>query len=72
LAIVDVRLVRLRMEFFDIGAAVYFLRKVIWTVPSFTVERYRPQLEAFTRAFEPKGRSSRTRDTGPHRGPEAD
>lgn len=29
------------MEFFDIGAIVYFLRKVIWTVPDFTVARYR-------------------------------
>ncbi|MGW1678496.1 hypothetical protein [Saccharopolyspora shandongensis] len=32
------------MEFFDIGAVVYFLRKVIWTTPSFTVEAYRAQL----------------------------
>jgi hypothetical protein len=28
---------RLRMEFFDVGAVVDFLRKVIWTVPGFTV-----------------------------------
>ena len=27
------RMERLRAEFFDIGAVIYFLRKVIWTVP---------------------------------------
>lgn len=32
--------VTLRAEFFDIGAVVWFLRKVIWTVPDFSVERY--------------------------------
>ncbi|WP_073496165.1 class I SAM-dependent methyltransferase [Actinacidiphila paucisporea] len=34
----------LRMEFHDIGAVVYFLRKVIWMVPDFTVDRYRDRL----------------------------
>lgn len=34
----------LRVEFFDIAAVVHFLRKVIWTVPDFTVERYRSRL----------------------------
>ncbi len=33
-----------RMEFHDIAAVVYFLRKVIWTVPGFTVDRYRDRL----------------------------
>jgi SAM-dependent methyltransferase len=44
LQIVDVRLERLRAEFFDIGTVVYFLRKVIWTVPDFSVDRYRERL----------------------------
>ena len=44
LRVVDIRMERLRVEFFDIGAVVYFLRKVIWTVPDFTVERYRNRL----------------------------
>ncbi|MBS4729575.1 methyltransferase domain-containing protein [Mycobacterium sp. SM1] len=44
LRIVDLRMERLRAEFFDIGAVVYFLRKVIWTVPDFTVDRYRDRL----------------------------
>jgi SAM-dependent methyltransferase len=44
LEVLDVRTERLRVEFFDIGAVVYFLRKVIWTVPDFTVERYLDRL----------------------------
>ncbi|MEV7251383.1 class I SAM-dependent methyltransferase [Streptomyces cyaneofuscatus] len=55
LEVVDVRLERLRTEFFDIGAVVYFLRKVIWMVPGFTVERYRPQLAALHRKIEEEG-----------------
>ncbi len=26
---------RLRVEFFDVGAVIYFLRKVIWFLPDF-------------------------------------
>lgn len=44
LQIVDIRMERLRAEFFDVGAVIYFLRKVIWTVPDFTVDRYRDRL----------------------------
>jgi SAM-dependent methyltransferase len=44
LEIVDVRMERLRLEFADIGAVVYFLRKVIWMVPGFTVDAYRDRL----------------------------
>ncbi|MGH1564256.1 class I SAM-dependent methyltransferase [Mumia sp. DW29H23] len=40
LEVVDLRTERLRMEFGDVGAIVYFLRKVIWIVPGFTVDRY--------------------------------
>jgi len=36
----------LRVQFLDIGAVVYFLRKVLWTVPGFTVEKYAARLEA--------------------------
>lgn len=35
---------RLRAEFFDIGAVVWFLRKVIWIVPDFSVARYEEPL----------------------------
>ena len=44
LRVLTARLERLRMEFFDIGAVVYFLRKVIWIVPDFGVDRYRDRL----------------------------
>ncbi|MFE0464254.1 SAM-dependent methyltransferase, partial [Kitasatospora sp. NPDC058965] len=44
LEVVDVRQEALRMEFQDIAAVVHFLRKVIWTVPGFTVDAYREQL----------------------------
>jgi hypothetical protein len=43
------------VEFSDIGAVVHFLRKVVWTVPDFTVERYRPQLRELHRRIERDG-----------------
>jgi SAM-dependent methyltransferase len=46
---------RLRMTFDDIGAVVYFLRLVVWTVPGFTVERYRDQLRALHERIERDG-----------------
>ncbi len=44
LDVVDLRAETMRVEFHDIGAIVWFLRKVIWTVPDFTVDRYRGSL----------------------------
>ncbi|MHC3461714.1 class I SAM-dependent methyltransferase [Streptomyces flavovirens] len=55
LEVVDLRTERLRVEFFDIGAVVYFLRKVIWMVPGFTVEAYLPQLRSPHRQIETDG-----------------
>jgi SAM-dependent methyltransferase len=46
LEVADLRIARTKMEFFDVGAMVYFLRKVIWFVPDFTVDKYREQLRA--------------------------
>lgn len=46
LYVADLREARLRMEFHDIGAVVHFLRKVIWMVPDFTVERYEDRLRS--------------------------
>jgi len=46
LRVIDLRMESLHTEFRDIGAVIYFLRKVIWIVPGFTVDRHRPQLEA--------------------------
>ncbi len=45
LQLVDLRTARCRMEFFDIGAVVYILRKCVWWVPDFTIERYREKLQ---------------------------
>lgn len=44
LRVVDLRSETLRMEFYDIAAVVHFLRKVIWIVPDFSIERYRDRL----------------------------
>ncbi len=46
LVVTDLRRATLRVEFFDVAAVVHFLRKVPWTVPGFTVERYRDRLAA--------------------------
>jgi len=45
LRVADLRTARCRMEFLDIGAVVYILRKCVWWVPDFTVDRYRDPLE---------------------------
>ncbi|MGW1406322.1 class I SAM-dependent methyltransferase [Streptomyces sp. NPDC002403] len=55
LEVVDLRAERLRTEFLDIGAVVYFLRKVIWMVPGFTVEEYRPRLAELHHLIEIEG-----------------
>lgn len=44
LTIIDLRSARCRMELFDIGAVIFVLRKCVWWVPDFTVDRYRRQL----------------------------
>lgn len=43
------------MEFHDIAAVVHFLRKVVWMVPDFTVEAYRPRLRALHERIEAEG-----------------
>jgi SAM-dependent methyltransferase len=40
LTVTALRAQSLRVEFFDVGAVIYFLRKVLWTVPGFTVAGY--------------------------------
>lgn len=55
LDVVDVRDARLRMEFGDIGAVIYFLRKVIWIVPGFTVEKYLDRLRDLHERIEREG-----------------
>ena len=55
LEVVDLRTQALRMEFFDIAAVVVFLRKVIWIVPGFTIDAYRPQLAALHERIRTEG-----------------
>jgi SAM-dependent methyltransferase len=44
LTVTDLRTARCRMEFFDVGAVVWVLRKLVWWVPDFSVDRYRGKL----------------------------
>lgn len=56
LTVVELRTARCRMSFHDIGAVVWILRKCVWWVPDFSVERYRGrllELDARLRAGEP-------------------
>jgi SAM-dependent methyltransferase len=55
LELVTLKSETLRAEFFDIGAVVHFLRKVIWIVPGFTVDGYLPQLRALHSRIEFEG-----------------
>ncbi|MER7015179.1 class I SAM-dependent methyltransferase [Saccharopolyspora sp. NPDC000359] len=55
LDVVDVRCERLRAEFFDVGAVIYFLRKVIWTVPGFTVAAHLDRLHALHEQIQRDG-----------------
>lgn len=55
LRVVDLRRATLRATFSDIGAVVWFLRKVIWTVPGFTVDRYRAPLRELHRRITNEG-----------------
>ncbi|QQC91118.1 class I SAM-dependent methyltransferase [Streptomyces alfalfae] len=55
LEVVDLRAERLRIEFFDVGAVVHFLRKVVWMVPGFSVEKYRPRLRELHEQIQEQG-----------------
>jgi SAM-dependent methyltransferase len=55
LEVVDLRAERLRMEFRDIGAVIYFLRKVIWIVPGFSVTLHRDRLRDLHDRIEAEG-----------------
>lgn len=55
LAVIDLREQALRTVFNDVGAVVYFLRKVLWTVPGFTVEAYREPLRRMHERIQAEG-----------------
>jgi SAM-dependent methyltransferase len=55
LVVDDLRTARLRATFDDIGAVIYFLRLVVWTVPDFSVDRFRAQLAELHDRIEREG-----------------
>ena len=55
LDVIDLREASLRVVFYDIAAVIVFLRKVIWTVRDFSVERYRARLADLHRQIETDG-----------------
>lgn len=55
LVVVDLREETLRTEFYDVGAVTFFLRKVLWTVPGFTVDAYLDRLTALHEEIERHG-----------------
>ncbi len=55
LQVVDLRAESLPTEFFDVGAVIYFLRKVIWMVPGFTVGKYLDRLRELHDLIERDG-----------------
>lgn len=55
LDIIDLRHQQIRIEFFDVGAVIYFLRKLVWVVPGFTVAKYRDELLRLHQQIEAEG-----------------
>ena len=68
LEVVELRECALRVAFFDVGAVVYFLRKVRWTVPDFTPEAYDAQLRRLHERIEREGPFVSDRAAAPRRG----
>jgi len=55
LTVTGLETARARMEFFDIGAVVWTLRKCVWWVPGFTVPRYLDKLEELDQLIRVNG-----------------
>lgn len=55
LVVDDLRTERTKVVFYDIGAVVYFLRVVVWTVPDCTVGRYGSELRRLHDHIEDNG-----------------
>lgn len=55
LEVVELQRARCRMEFFDIGAVVWILRKCPWWVPDFTVARYAARLRDLDAQIRARG-----------------
>ena len=68
LEVVELQECALRVEFFDVGAVVHFLRKVLWTVPGFTPEAYDAELRRLHEQIERHGPFVSTAPPDPGRG----
>lgn len=55
LTVVDLRHETIQTVFHDVGAVVAFLRKVVWTLPDFSIARYRPRLAALHEHIRAEG-----------------
>lgn len=55
LTVIDLPRVRCRMEFFDVGAVVWILRRCVWWLPDFSVDRYRDDLVRMDRHIREHG-----------------
>ena len=51
------------MEFVDVGAVVWILRKCVWSVPDFSVDRYEAELRSLDAQLQ--GRHSLRRPLDP-------
>lgn len=56
LEIIDLQTATLRIEIHDIAAVVYLLRKVIWWVPGFTVDKHLDRLRDLHEHIQREGR----------------
>jgi hypothetical protein len=56
LTVTALRTARCRLEFFDVGAVVWTLRKCVWWVPDFSVDRYRDRLRDLDALLRREGR----------------
>jgi SAM-dependent methyltransferase len=55
LTVTNLQTAKCRMEFFDVGAVVWILRKCVWWVPDFSVERYHDKLLQLDRHVRREG-----------------
>ena len=55
MTVTDLRTVRCRMEFFDVGAVVWILRKCVWWVPDFSVPTHLDKLHDLDRSIRTNG-----------------
>ncbi|WP_435737736.1 SAM-dependent methyltransferase [Cellulosimicrobium sp. PMB13] len=63
LDVVELRTARCRMELYDVGAVVWLLRKCVWWVPGFSVDRYADVLEELDARLRAGARTDGTTTT---------